>query len=378
LLELGFDGYAFGGWPIDEKGDLVDEVAQVAELIPFILPDALRISVPVTMLLATTAVYGNMAGSNEVVAAKSLGISPMTFLWPALFIACLLSLVSVWLNDVAVSWGRAGARRVIVESIEPIIYNILRVRGEYSSPNFSILVGAVEGKRLIRVTLSLPGSGDSPDTTITADEAEIRVDEAERLLTIELQNVTISVGDEVTYQDPGKFVQTIPLDEATKTRDFSHLPSHMALREIPPLGVKQREEILQTEQELAARAAYQVLTGSFGAIASRGWNTSFESLEVQREQLYRLLTEPHRRWAAGFSCLAFVWVGAPLAICMRRSDLMGTFFVCFLPILVVYYPLMAWGVDASKHGTMPPIVLWAGNLLAFIAGALLLKRVMRY
>lgn len=34
LLEIGFDGYGFGGWPITDDGRLVDMVAHVAELIP--------------------------------------------------------------------------------------------------------------------------------------------------------------------------------------------------------------------------------------------------------------------------------------------------------------------------------------------------------
>ena len=34
LLAIGFDGYAFGGWPIDSEGGLVPSVAQVAALVP--------------------------------------------------------------------------------------------------------------------------------------------------------------------------------------------------------------------------------------------------------------------------------------------------------------------------------------------------------
>ncbi len=34
LLEIGFDGYGYGGWPIDRSGDLVDMVEHVAGLIP--------------------------------------------------------------------------------------------------------------------------------------------------------------------------------------------------------------------------------------------------------------------------------------------------------------------------------------------------------
>ena len=34
LLAIGFDGYGFGGWPIDEAGALVDSVGLTAELVP--------------------------------------------------------------------------------------------------------------------------------------------------------------------------------------------------------------------------------------------------------------------------------------------------------------------------------------------------------
>lgn len=38
LLEIGFDGYGYGGWPLDERGELLEAVAQVAELVPPSLP----------------------------------------------------------------------------------------------------------------------------------------------------------------------------------------------------------------------------------------------------------------------------------------------------------------------------------------------------
>ena len=38
LLEIGFDGYGFGGWPIADDGGLVEAVAQVAELVPVDAP----------------------------------------------------------------------------------------------------------------------------------------------------------------------------------------------------------------------------------------------------------------------------------------------------------------------------------------------------
>jgi lipopolysaccharide export system permease protein len=84
--------------------------AAILRLIPYILPEALRVAIPVTLLLAATSVYSRMAGFNEIVAIKALGISPMTILWPVLVLAIVVSFVAVWLNDVAISWGRRGAQ----------------------------------------------------------------------------------------------------------------------------------------------------------------------------------------------------------------------------------------------------------------------------
>ena len=120
-------------------------LGQVLRLIPYILPDALRFTVPVTLLLATTSVYARMSGANEVVAVKALGISPMVLLWPGSSLAFLLSLVTVWLNDLAVSWGRNGVQRVVLEAVEEIAYGMLQSQQRLQLADFSINVKRVEG-----------------------------------------------------------------------------------------------------------------------------------------------------------------------------------------------------------------------------------------
>ena len=116
----------------------------------------------------------------------------------------------------------------------------------------------------------------------------------------------------------------------------------------------------------------------FDALAGKEWNVYDEQIEKAISRLYRLQTEPWRRWAAGFSCLCFAWVGAPMAIRRRNQDFLTSFFLCFLPILLVYYPLLVWGVDGAKRGELPVYFVWAGNLLLVAWGAYLLRKVVRY
>ncbi|MBI2481520.1 MAG: LptF/LptG family permease, partial [Planctomycetia bacterium] len=103
----------------------------VVKLLPYALPVALAYVVPGTVLFAACSIYGRMSAMNEVTAVKSLGISPMSLLWPALLFSFLISLGAVWLNDVA-AWGRIGLKRVALESAEQIAYGMLRSSRSYS------------------------------------------------------------------------------------------------------------------------------------------------------------------------------------------------------------------------------------------------------
>src|SRR5690606_25716435 len=122
-------------------------------LLPYMLPQAMQFAVPGTMLLATTTIHGRMSASNEAVAIKSLGISPMTLVWPTLVLATLVSFATVWINDMAVSWGHGGVNRVILESLEEIIYGRLRTTRSYDSDKFSVTVRRVHDRRLIQPTI---------------------------------------------------------------------------------------------------------------------------------------------------------------------------------------------------------------------------------
>ncbi len=59
LLEIGFDGYGYGGWPVSSNGTLVEAVAYVRELIPASLPlHALGIGKPESIVRCAELGYG--------------------------------------------------------------------------------------------------------------------------------------------------------------------------------------------------------------------------------------------------------------------------------------------------------------------------------
>lgn len=345
-------------------------------LIPFILPDSMRFSIPAAALLSACTVFGRMSGENEIVAIKSLGISPWTLLAPVFAVGFLISVTAVWTNDFAVSWGRPGMSRVVSESIEQIAYGMLQTKRSYRKNGFSLTVKAVDGRRLIMPTLMLEGKEPGETVTISASEAELRRND-DNTLSIFLTDATGEGPGGFEGAFTGTVEHFIPL-ETERNLGGMRSPSDYALFELEAETEQQNERSVELAQSMATEAALQLLTADVAGLSDPVWTQRHGDLDFSRYRRNRLLTEPWRRWANGFSCFFFVLVGAPLAVRKRHSDFIATFFVCFLPILLVYYPLLAYGVDQAKSGNLPQYFVWLGNVICLGWSAWLVRRVIQY
>ena len=353
-------------------------LAPTLRLIPFILPTALVFAVPGTILFTVCLVYGRMSADNEVTAAKAAGISPLALFWPALCLAFLLSVFAVALNDVAFSWGQAGMQRVILESVEEIAYGTLRTQRSFATSRFSIIVKSVEGRQLILPTFRLQLDEDGQQFTLTARVAELHSNLARNTLSLVLEDCEIDSEDGVHGVIPGTTTHEIPLRYASTRELKEDSPSQLPSYRFGPETAAQEAAIVRLEEALAAETGLALMTGDFQSLSETTWKARRKALADARIRLHRLRAEPYRRWASGFSCLCFVMVGAPLAILWRRADVMSTFFACFFPILILYYPLFLLGLDRSKVGLLPPYSVWAANLVLVVVGLVLLRRVIRY
>jgi lipopolysaccharide export system permease protein len=351
---------------------------QIVRLLPYILPNSLVFTIPGTALFAVSLVYGRMSSSNEIVALKSAGVSPLAVLWPAIIISTLLSFATVWLNDVAVSWGTQGVQRVVIESVEEIIYGMLRTQRAYSTKEISINVKGVDGKKLIRPTVVLPQKDSRPALTIMAEWAEMRSDFDEGMLRIAFHDFHVLGEGSITAQNPDTQEIAIPLFSASRADQRTVVPARMALRDIPSRKAKHLKRIANWRRDISFHAATDFLTGDFAELASDDWKVRTDVIRWDLGDLHRFETEPQRRWANGFSCLAFVLVGAPLAIRRRNADVLTSFFLCFLPILIFYYPLLIFGLNGAKEGTLWPCSVWLGNAIMGIWGLRQMCWVLRY
>ena len=88
--------------------------AVVLRTMPFMIPEMLGITIPVALLYAVCTVFGRMAGTNEIVALKSLGISPLTAAAPVIVLAVFFSLATVGIYELAATWCRPAVQRVVI------------------------------------------------------------------------------------------------------------------------------------------------------------------------------------------------------------------------------------------------------------------------
>lgn len=348
----------------------------ILQLIPFTLPTALSFSIPATILFAVCVVYGRMTSANEVVAVKSAGITPLVVLIPGLVVAFLLSLATVYLNDVAVSWGRKGVYRVILNSSAETIYTMLKAQGQFSKGRIYIDVDRVNGSKLVNPFIVRTGTSEADSLQIRARSAEIIVDSEAEQLIVSLDHAHITVGNQASVWFDHREIP-IPLGDVSRRADISRQPWNLPLRDMKNQEARLEQELRSHRQHVAARLVAQQLGGDFYGLTHPQWGLEMHEVREKFYDCHRLATEPYRRWANGFSCLAFVILGAPLSVLMRRFDFWTNFALCFTPILFLYYPLLMYGVGQAKGGHLPGIAVWLGNGVFFLVGIYLCRRVER-
>ena len=344
------------------------------QLFPYTIPEQLRITIPVVLLLATTTFFARMAGSNEFTALKALGVAPWKIIWPVILFAFFASIGYVWFSEVAIPWGQENIKRIFIAGAEEILYSNLQKDRSWSGGGIEISVKGVENKRLISPTIV------SKDLSVTAQYAEIKIDLPNERCVISVHNVRSSEKNDgnVINVDIVDYNTSIPLDNLIPSNSANQRPSEMPLQKIAGQITKVRQERKAIQNRMAAQTAFAACFGNFAEFSQPVWRESTQRMESCQSTLNRLNLEPQRRFAAGFSCLAFVWIGTTLAIWSKKTDIFASFFACFIPILILYYPLLMLGLEWGKSGAAPPAFIWSGNFFIAVIGYWFYRKIHRY
>lgn len=319
---------------VSRKVALGDVFKAVGLLVPFVLAYAL----PMGLLTATLLVFGRFSADQELIAARSNGISLTALIPPILLLGVLCCGLSAWINLDLAPRSRVAFKQLVFDlgvksPAEFLTSGALLEAG--GADGAWVYIGRRSGDRLEKILVSRLKGGELVQRT-TAERGTVRFDEESQKLALELEGVVnhLKIND-----------NWIPTSADGFSMDFDLEPVYRALRE-PKLSE-------MTFEQLRLKILEFELQGADSMVA--------------RVHL-------HRQISGSFACFGFVLIGIPLGLrAHRRETIAGVAIATMLVCL--YYGLVVFAQSMETRAALrPDLLMWAPNVLFQIIGGALIWR----
>lgn len=404
LLSLGtLTGLFLVVFVVQQASLLGLSLSQIARVVPLLVPSMLPITIPATTLFASCVVYGRLSHDNEVIALKAAGVHLYTIVRPALLLGAFATGTTASLYYTTIPATQRQFYEAVLADPEEVLYNQLRRDRCLRHPSlpYVIYVRDVEGKRLLDVVVKRRNKVKDPATgaevsvgyssVLRADVAFMRVDldtgkvaiESDRWL---VYDQSVKKSTEMTpgrrfegnFERFGPVVMDIP--DSVSGKEARLRISALTYPELPDriaAVAEERDEAVRHRAELLAEAERQSNPQVRTTFQNEAAGLKYQ-IDMKTRQWRNLRAEVHARPALAASCLVFALLGCPVGIWANRSDYLSTFVICFLPTLVVYYPLLLAGSDLGKSGRVPMgLGCWLADIVLAHVAVFLVWRFLR-
>jgi lipopolysaccharide export system permease protein len=355
----------------------------IATLVPYVIPGSLPYTIPVSLLFAVTVVFGRIAADNEVIAVKSAGLSALTVLWPAYLLGAFLSGSLLSLSNGLIPIANHQAKLVLFQNMEDMFFKFLKKDREFNNPRWPFLIAVkdVQDRVMLGATFKHRRGGGANsnqyDMIITARKATINFDTDHGVARVYLDGAEISDPREDVALINNKELE-IPIPSDNKFLQEKRI-QEWTTPEMVDEQAKFRELIALERKRQAIRAALWIGSGRVDRVEWSQVQRAFLDFGYWNQRLHEFETEKQMRIALACGSLFFVLLGAPVGILFARGDFLSAFITCFVPIIVVYYPLTLLAVNMGKDGMLnPTVALWAGNTVLGLLAGLVLPPVIRH
>lgn len=356
----------------------------VLTFMPFLIAPTLPYTMPSCLLFACTMVYGSMASTNEITAVKAGGIHVGRVLWPGILLSLVMGAAGVYLVDNFIPACNRAFSRAIVADMKQAIYSYLKMEGAIVQRDFpyEIYVRNIEDDKMLGVVIKHRSGKGGYDFVAKASEATLRVlddpvGDTPKPMGLELRLIdgtaSSGVDNNVRFHD-----KTIQMPAPKTFSGPDQKVESLSFQGLWDRAAEFRFDAAKVEERLSAEAGLSLLTGDPEWICSQMEGSIWESSLLARlSHEYGALV--HLRLAQSSATIPFALIGAPLAILFQRRDFLRTFFVCFLPIITLFYPAMILCFNVVKEDEGSQImIIWAPLAILLAASVPFLRRVIRY
>lgn len=355
-------------------------------LIPLVIPGTVPYTAPVALLFAVSVAYGRLAGDNEVIAVKACGLSAMTIIWPSIALSTVISFGLLYMTQDLIPRANNQLTITLFGEMEQNFYKFLRKEREFDRADWPFLIkvrDVLPDNTMVEPIFKhrAPGTTSDPnepkkfDLIVQARTAKLKFDFENRLARVHLvdsetQSAALGAGGgDVSRALINDQILEMPLPDDFKKMVPMKRPQEQTSREIVE-NINKYKNLMRTERAKHAVSAGMWLAS--GRIERVDWyhmksvaiDYAYWDSETAKSQ-----TERYMRSAQAFGPLVFVLIGAPVGILFAKRDFLSAFITCFLPIVLVYYPLLLMGVNLSKEQIIHPMAaMWLGNAVLAVVG----------
>ncbi len=403
-------------------------LGQALRMLPLLIPTSIPWITPPACLFASCVVYGRMANDNEAVALKAAGVDLLSVLRPAMALGLLAAVFTAFLQFGVTPAAWRGSREVLLTDVEESIGLFLKQKQSLEFTDGATLVKLrvrdvreqtvttddgqerrervlvdVVLKRLKKTQDGKPRKEGEEDYEVVARtrEAVLRVDlQAGEMVLDNVPNpwqTLTSGGLGTTYSDkpqrvklPDRFdLDVLRLQNRANPVmvDWPDLPAvaveadraaanhrRIARRLAEQSAPQTPDQVMAQSAELGVSA--DVLLDPKKSAAAQAGHAENETKSNRIALTMRY--EYHLRPAIAFGCLFFAVLGCPVGLWANRADYLSIFVICFLPALVVYYPVLFMVGGYSRSGRLPMEVgVWTANAMLGVATIVLSWRLIR-
>ena len=378
-------------------------------------------------------VYGRLANDNEAVALKAAGVDLLSVLRPALVLGACAAAFTAYLQFDVTPQSWRGSREVLLEDPEEAIGLALKRKQtlEFKSGDTMTKLSVRDVQTVTRREESAAGGQfvteqrlmdvvvkqrqtnskgwEEPDVVLRAHAAVLRVDGKKVKLDakewVSLKAGASGQGVHSTTDQPREIDlpqlfdmdalreenknnpamvdwMTLPgraegvdlLGRAKWGADLSakHAGYSRRLAELPDRRRLSDDEVERFKEEVGIPPAPEPADRLTQARNEQNTANTFARLD--RNMRY----EFHLRPAIAFGCLLFAALGCPVGLWANRADYLSIFVICFLPALLVYYPVLFMVGGYARDGKIDMGVgVWAANGVLALATVFLSWRLIR-
>ncbi len=391
---------------------------QVVKVLPLLIPSSIPWIAPPACLFASCVVYGRLAHDNEAVALKAAGVNLYGLLRPAIYMGLLATAGTAMLQFHFIPEAIRGTKELVLANPEEAMTfalkkeRVLQVGNADSREQFTLYVRDVQDERLFDVLVKLRKrgpNGQELERVARTREAKIEVDLVNKKVKFakgaggdggwtywsprDSQSGTIQTVEPLEFDLPERFSldyakadllnneMAMDWGQLKDRADYCRSQAELNRKLMAALASVPADKTLSAMDEFNIR---QLVTPEEISVpadpgqreqARRTYEYRVkESVRIQRKMEYDYFA----RLATAFACTFFAVLGCPVGLWASRADYLSTFVICFLPALVVYYPLIFMVGGYARDGRIPMLMgVWTANLVLASATLVLVWRLMK-